>query len=236
MNEKESFLKSGLIEEYVLGLSNASDKARVELMAERHEEVADLLQKTRQAMEHYCRSSREQASREIKDHLLNAMRSKSQRQQGVIRPLPTYNQKPNLNWVATTAIVLSIFAITFAIVTINKNSRLKRDLLVSQSANDDMMARMNSMMSKHKGIQSKFNLLQDLNTRMTPLNGFSDSNKAMAVIYWNQNKQEALMHIVNLPKSPPGMTYQLWANVEGEMKDMGVISNSVDWISLPFFK
>ena len=238
MNEKEAFIKSGLIEEYVLGLSNARDKAKVEQMAEQYAEVADLLGKTRQAMDQYCRHAREGHTPGIKNRLYNAMHSESRQRDGTVRSLST-NQQHRARWNATTplAIALSILAITIAGVTMGKNAKLKRDLFASKSATDEMMSRMNNLMSKHKEMQQQITFLQDLDTDQIMLNDLSNERtETIAVVYCNLVKQEALMHIINLPKSPFGMTYQLWAKVKGDIRNMGTISTDQEWVSLPFMR
>ena len=59
--------------------------------------------------------------------------------------------------------------------------------------------------------------------RMVQLNGMGDTPGATARIYWDPNSREVHMGPATLPTAPQGMQYQLWAIVDGQPVDAGVM-------------
>ena len=54
------------------------------------------------------------------------------------------------------------------------------------------------------------------------ITGTGLSPDANVVVYYNAEEESALLNVLNLPAPPAGKTYQMWADVEGVMIDMGV--------------
>ena len=230
-------MKSGLIEEYVLGLSNARDKAQVEMMAENDKEIAQLISDTKNAMESYCRSMRKKTLPTVTARILQRFSSEISGKGKVKKMHPRSKRRVVWDWAGPLAATIAFLALIGVGYLINQNRNLETALAESKSAGDDMMNKMNGLMTNHKKMQSQFAFLQDLNTTHVTLSDINKGTNSMAVIYWNEIRKEAAMRVVNLPEPPRGMTYQLWADVKGEMKDMGIISNNhTSWISLPFIQ
>ena len=52
--------------------------------------------------------------------------------------------------------------------------------------------------------------------------------------FWNENKENAYLKLENLPAPPAGKTYQMWADIDNQMVDMGVVEFDVrKMISIP---
>ena len=68
---------------------------------------------------------------------------------------------------------------------------------------------------------SQNSFLKDPNTTHIHLRG---ADNTLAIAYWNENKDKAYLKLENLPAPPSGKTYQMWADIDNEMVDMGVIN------------
>jgi len=58
------------------------------------------------------------------------------------------------------------------------------------------------------------------------LDGKSFSKNSQVVIYWNEQLEKSMLRVVELPSITSDQTYQLWADVEGEMRSLGTFDAS----------
>ena len=117
----------------------------------------------------------------------------------------------------------------------NENHNLEKELVQLTIDKMNLAHEMSTFRHNVHVTQNKVTFLQDLKTVHVHLLGTGMAPKAMAVVYWNEHRQEAVLKVVELPEPPQDMTYQLWADVDGEMKDMGVLTqHHGSWIVVPF--
>ena len=73
-------------------------------------------------------------------------------------------------------------------------------------------------------VRQQFDLVRNVKTSHVHLRGSNLAPKALLVVYWNEEEQQAYLNTVALPDIPADKSLQLWADVDGEMINMGVIS------------
>ncbi|MFK7773533.1 MAG: anti-sigma factor, partial [Saprospiraceae bacterium] len=78
---------------------------------------------------------------------------------------------------------------------------------------------------------SQNSFLKDPNTTHIHLRG---EDNTLAIAYWNENENNAYLKLENLPPPPVGKTYQIWADIDNKMVDMGIINyDDKKMISIP---
>lgn len=70
-----------------------------------------------------------------------------------------------------------------------------------------------------------FALVNAPDTRPAVLNGTDYAPSSSVIVYWNPNKKVCLLHVMDLPDIPADKTYQLWADIDGEMKSLGTFDH-----------
>jgi len=74
-------------------------------------------------------------------------------------------------------------------------------------------------------------VLKDANTRHVNLHGLNFAPHTHGIVYWNKDHGKAYLSICNLPKTPEGHHYQVWANINGKHQKVGVLDvNSGDML------
>ena len=74
-----------------------------------------------------------------------------------------------------------------------------------------------------ENVMQRYSVLKDVTTRQVHLKGSQNAPQALAVVYWNPDHSTGYLNIVDLPKCPAGHAYQMWADVNGEHMDMGML-------------
>ena len=230
MRDRDAFMKSGLIESYVLGLCSPEERQTVEEFIDSDAEIAKIVKENTHAMEQYCREVRRKTPSHVREKILHAIDAEQVTQ----RPKHSKMQ-PLWSRLGPVAAAVALFALIAAGLLGRKNSQLTAQL---NSKNQDLIAveeNLEELQMSHSLVINQMTFLQDVNTSHITLQRSQTDEQPIAVIYWNANKQEAVMRAINFPDPPAGMTYQMWADVEGEMKNMGVIKDAkASWISLPY--
>lgn len=214
--DKEKLLSSGLLEQYVLGLTDEEESELVESMAERHEEVRLELSLLRQAMERYA----------VQHAIPGIIPTEGKKtDQGTAKSAPSKNTSSGLFrlsgktlWPVATAFAL-IWAAYSALTTDIKDQQL-RDLKNQYALLEkDCEARQHS----HQHLADLSSFILHRHTYKVVLRGISLSDGCFAIAYWNPAAQKGYVDTGSLPPPPKGKAYQLWADVDGHMVNAGLL-------------
>ncbi|MFZ2899315.1 MAG: anti-sigma factor [Saprospiraceae bacterium] len=212
--DKEQLLASGLLEQYVLGLTDEHETLLVEEMAAKHEEIRLELSLLQQAMERYAAQHTFPAD-------LPMDKNTSGQKEKTVAPKPQtglFKFNGKTLWPLATAFAL-IWATYGALVTDIKDQQL-RDLkdkfaLLEKECENHRHA--------HQHLADLSSFIQHRHTYKVILKGCSISEGAFAIAYWNPAAQKGYIDTAFLPPPPKGKCYQLWADVDGHMVNAGLV-------------
>ncbi|MEZ4986215.1 MAG: anti-sigma factor [Saprospiraceae bacterium] len=215
---KEQFLQSGLLEQYVLGLTSPEEDQLVQHFLDTYPEVRDMEAQYRRQMDDYAV---EQLSIDGGQHRMA--------QVAQVQDMPAIYR-----WMPLLAAILA-----FAVVSLHRsNDSLKYKLQQKEAeyAALEIFCQQNSDKTQHKYAWAKF--IHDPHTRMYALNCQLNAGDKLAVAYWNADQQHACIDPHNLPVLPKDSAYQVWVDVKGEMKHAGLITHPLhdDMVELVYHK
>lgn len=224
--DKDKFLQTGLLEQYVLGLTDEQESAEVERYAEAFPDLAKEIDEMRRALEQYAMQYVEMPPKELKARVMDSVDKEDGRHlsnnRGRIVPIRKPNSwKRNLfNWSLYAAIaVLGAFTFIFqqGKVGAEKNySQLSTQFEAFKAECEEYQR------DKNK-IERNYAFFQHPGTLPVKLEGSALAPEAQAIAYLNHGQKVACINLAKLPPPPEGKTYQLWADVEGHMINMGVV-------------
>jgi len=126
-----------------------------------------------------------------------------------IQPAPA----KKINWAryaAAASVILLAGSIYYNISLYNKNIAL-------QNTYDTTLAKLNTV-EKDIGV-----LQQNPHVKMASMKGMPASPQSYATVYWDTTSQDVYLMINNMPKPASDKQYQLWAFLNNEPIDMGLI-------------
>lgn len=195
--DKKSFLASGLLKKYVLGLATP----------EECEEVISHLKKYP----------------ELKSHLttLESGISDYAAKQG-IPELPASRPARATAGIGVLIIGLFFLASTVAAGVFYNQGKVARknyaNAIASLEACRQQLVEEQSVRESLKNFQAFFN-----DTASLPLTLVGKTDETRILIYWNEMKGEARLKLLRLPNPPEKMQYQAWADIAGEMVSIGLV-------------
>ncbi|MCB0623786.1 MAG: anti-sigma factor [Saprospiraceae bacterium] len=206
---KEEFLTSGLIEQYVLGLTSPEEDRIVERFAEEYPEIEAELRLLQKAMERYAEQHtppRDLPPEQVADDRPAAADRSLARGE---RPLLL----PALGIVSLLLLgSASFWQYRLRLHSERQNLQIRSECARYREQCDDQLRQL-------QAVAAHMEFLQTPGTQYVALQGSGVS----AVALWNEERQKGLIFLGTLPKPPSGHTYQIWADVDGEMIDAGLI-------------
>jgi len=217
--DKEKFLQSGLMELYVLGLASPEEQEIVMDFALAYPDIQETLSLSVEALEEYAKahsmvppkSLRNKIRKDLDDagdDKIQAMNTEKREDKKVGFLLP----------------LLSVGMVIFGILaglTYKKNQEGAKQYEDLQKEYAIFKENCEENQELQKTMSLEYNFLKDKNTTAVNLIGTELSPDAKAVVFWNINKKASYLKVINLPDPPKDNQYQLWADIDGEMVDLG---------------
>lgn len=212
---KEDIISSGLLEAYVMGETTPMENAQVEQWRVQYSEVNDEIISIEKNLEAYAFANAIAPSSNVKAKIAAAIK------------MPMSSIAPNNGtakivsitpWknIAAASVALLVGSAIFNVVYFSKY----KDASAKYEEGEKTIASLNANLAEETNemnvIRSKYSLPLKLKPDIAP-------KDADAKIYWLTNTGEIYIDPSNLPATPKGMQYQLWAIVDGKAIDAGLI-------------
>ena len=236
--ELKDIISSGLLELYITGLASEEETLQVENWAEQHPEVKKEIEELQNVMERYALAQAIQPDETLKEKILSRIqpdnsvkekifsRIQSSNKQEPFSVIKTSEKNENakiyfipsyFKWAVAASVILLIGSLIFNYTFYNKYQNTSKDL---QSAQQELQKQQQLAEAMNKDMD----VMTDKNAMPVVLSGTEKSPDALAKIFWMKNTGDVYVDPRNLPQTPAGMQYQLWAIVDGKPVDAGMIS------------
>ncbi|NUO02126.1 MAG: anti-sigma factor [Saprospiraceae bacterium] len=193
--DKEHFLKSGLLEQYVLGLTTPEETATVEHYIQTFPDIREKVTALKKEIDEYTRQSLPNIPPAV-----------------IHQPIASVRLPAWAIWAGAALIATCVF---FASEWYKADARI----MANEQALQDCQAEHAICVQTAQMLA----FLEHEDTRPVYLNGTPLLPEAKALVYWNHTAKSAYFNPIRLPEAPAGHQYQIWADVEGIMINMGLI-------------
>ena len=212
MKEKiRIFLDTDLLEKYLLGTTTPEESMQVERYIAMYPEVRKTYDELQENLETYAKMYALNAPEGLKAKILNRIKAQNTGR----RKFQRY------------AVAASIAALLFAGSSYffwNQNQNLQDENVI---VNNRIRTLEEDMKEQLEDVRNQFIVLNNPQTKKYAVNGNKKAKELKAVAYINPVKKLSYINVRNLPNLPDNQCYQMWAEVNGEMVNLGVIK-SVD--------
>jgi len=225
MKSKKEIVASGLLERYVFGETNTEEDVWVQQALETYPELQKHL---RQLEEDLLRLSEENAvapPKEIKAAILKK----------IAVPKSTAAKRSNNNWMLVAAgIVIALGFFTYNLY--NKSKAYNQQLEVVSNDYKDLKEQLDSLKMNLAEKNKIFTFLNAPETGKYVMKGNSLSPNTVAIGYVNTELEKVYFDAKYLPQLSAEKDYQLWADVNGEMINMGVVKPTENLLAMNFIE
>ncbi|MEL6562098.1 MAG: anti-sigma factor [Bacteroidota bacterium] len=229
--KKNEVIEQGLIEQYVLGELSDPQRGELESLLNQDHDLSEYLEQVEQGLEKLAMENAIAPPAIVKTNLLSEV-SKSISEEEKIIQLPQNGK--SFNWPAAIAASISVILMVSTFLFYNNWKESQIEVLSLQ--NDLNRAQLNLLQANVNAqkIDKWYQAVNDPNANKLLLKGNQLSPQSVAVTYINHDEQSVFVNAKGLPKLADDQTYQMWADVEGVMVNMGVIPSGTDMIALKY--
>ncbi len=217
MKEYKNLIEDGMLERYVLGELSKSDMEVVDRAIATSPEIKARYNQIEADLEHVARENAIQPPDHVKQGIFRQLE-----QDPDIKVVPIRKKKRSgtFTLVAATLAVLfllSSFWLYQKLTGIEENRRLVKD------QNAVLLDENKDLITSYDEINKWYGAVNNADTEKLIMRGNNLAPNARAVTYINHQNKTVILNAEGLPALPEDQDYQLWADVEGVMIDMGVI-------------
>lgn len=210
MKEKiQEILDSDLLENYLTGACDSLEQARVERYLTLYPEVRQAYEHLQENLEIYIKQFAVSPPSGLKERIENSIRKNNRKQR---RYLP---------YIAAASFAALFFAGASFFFWKQNNSLQSENALVQQK----IRILEANMKEQLEDVRNQFILLNNPETQSFMINGSGKASELKAVAYVNPVKKLSYINVRNLPDLPEDQDYQMWAEVNGELVNLGVLRN-----------
>lgn len=218
----KSYIESGKLEAYAMNFCSEEEAAEVEMMCANYPELQSELDAIRKAMETYTNLETKTPSPKVKANLLETLDFKEQPK--AAKPAPDmvvlYSRVRRF---AVAAIALFVLSFAFNLILFNRWRDTNNQLVALNAEKTRLTDAYSSTQVKMSNMHTEMDVMSDPNTVKVMMKGMEQSPKSLALVYWNKSTKKVMLKIETLPMPDAGKQYQLWAIVDGQPKDAGMI-------------
>ncbi len=227
MMEKTYILDNGLLELYVLGELNADEQAQLETAIAQHPELKLQLDTIEANFEKMALENAIDAPKEIKSNVLNTISKSSTK---TVSIAPQKSLRPYLNIAASVAALLFIGSIYM----FSQLNNTKKQLQLVEQENKKLNSNIENLNNYLMETNKWYVAINDPDVQKYVLTGNALMPEATVISYVNNEKKSVVINTKYLPKLDDEHDYQMWADVEGEMINMGVIDKDKDMLAMNY--
>lgn len=215
-----TFLNSGLLEKYLLGDTTSVETETVESFISKYPEVQHAYTTLQYNLEIVAKNNAVEAPRNILDSILEELDDKP-----VIQLNTSKKYKTWYKFSVAASIIAFLFAGT-SYLFYHQNQRLNEENQVVVDEIFDLRSDIAANNKKLDNIMHQFKELNDPNTYKYIMQGNNRARNLKTVAYINPKEKTSMIDVVSLPKLPEEQCYQIWAELQGKMVSLGILTEA----------
>ncbi|MGY0391772.1 anti-sigma factor domain-containing protein [Bizionia sp. KMM 8389] len=227
MNDKiTTFLNSDLLEKYLLGQTTVEETEKVENYISEYPEVANAYNDLQTKLELVAQTQSITAPEFVLNNILDTIETEESEVETPV--IPITNTKSRKKWVQLS-IAASLAAILFAgssYIFYTQNQLLK---IENQKIADEIYDRLDDLDEKNRRLDEIMRQINQLNNPETEkyiINGNNRAKNLKTVAYINPKEKTSMIDVVSLPQLPEEQCYQIWAELEDKMINLGILNET----------
>ncbi len=228
MKDIYSFLESGLLEKYLIGTTTVSETEQVETYISEYPEVKSQYDLLQDNLEIISKLNAVEAPKDSLHKIFEALDDK---------PVVTLHTKERrvsvwYSIAASAAAVLFAISATFFYV---KNQQLLNENQVVVDEIFDLRSDIDNTNNKLESVMKQFMRLNNPETEKYIIRGNKRAKNLKTVAYINPKEKTSMIEIVSLPQLPEEQCYQMWAQMQDKMVNLGILDAADrDLRSIPY--
>lgn len=214
-------MDSGLLDKYILGTTTPKENLEVENHLREFPEVNAEYERLQDNLEILARAN----ALEAPEYILKAVLKEISEDRPVIQihSAPTHKRTP---WFSIAASIAAFIFAGTAFLLYEQNVSLIHENQVVVEEIFDLRSDIEDNNLRLDKVMHEFMKLNNPETEKYVLRGNSRAKDLKTVAYINAVDKTSMIDVVSLPKLPENQTYQIWAELQDRMVNLGILDES----------
>ena len=234
MENINTYIETGILEQYVLGELSPEEMIIVEEKATQHSEVKNELAAIELALEKFAIANAVQPPAYIADKTFSGLKLDQQSDEMKIHPeknikhniLPLNSKSTNvstLKFALAACIALLLVSVAALYITYSKLNDAHDQIASLNVDNQKFAANVSKLEYQNSGLTESVEFTRNKEWTTVQLAGVKNTPEAKMDVYWNKAKQDVVINYtaMNLPDTDGAHQFQLWALVDGKPISLG---------------
>jgi anti-sigma-K factor RskA len=214
----QEYISSGIVESYVLGMASAEEQAEFESMCRKYTEVLQARISFEEVIERQAMQNAVAPPPALKQQIMEA----ALHTEAKIISMDTGKAIVKTNWLRYAAAACAILLAGSLFWNISQYNRTNK----LQASYDEVSKDYDSTVSRLTEIEDEVAMLRlNPNLKMAAMKGTQVSPASFTTVYLDTTTKDVYLIVNNLPKPASDKQYQLWALLNGNPIDLGMIDN-----------
>ena len=230
-----ALIESGHLELYVLGDLPAEEMESITRLAATHPEIREEIVAIEASLISYAEAhAPNDPAGGLLSRTLKAIDAEFEddREAALQQPQPDSQTRildfrPRWAWAVAASILVVSGAANLWLLSNWQTS--EQNLLALRQEQEVLAAQFQQASQMVEQSQSQLAILQLPGTRQLELSGLPASPQSRVTLFWNPGSQAVLVASAGLEALPEGLQYQLWAIIDGQPVDAGLLSGLDSW-------
>ncbi len=230
--DRQRIIEEGLLTPYLLGTLDKVQEAQVAQVLEQDEELQEIYSTLEADFERLAMENAVSPPETVLSGLKNELGT------GSTSPVIDLNaEKRTFTQLRSRLLVAASLAALFALSAFWFYSQWQDatdNLNTLQNQTTDLQLRINSLEENLQLTTRRYQTLTNPEVIPVVLEGNKIMPNSRAVAYLNHTSKEVVVNPKGLPPLEADKTYQMWADVDGVMINMGLVPTDEEWVELAY--
>ena len=216
--EVQEFLKSDMLQRYVIGDLSSRESMTVEQYIDSYDEVAEAYEKLQDNLEVLANFEAVNPPSEVLARIKNELDDS--------KVVSLKRRSSRMTWISVAASVSAlIFAVT-SVLLYQQNRQLSSENNVVVEDIFDLRKDIENNNNKLNQLAEELSKLNDPDSKKYVLTGNERAKNLKTVAYINPVEKTSMIDVITLPQLPEEQYYQMWAEFQDKMVNIGVLDAS----------
>lgn len=210
------FLESGLLEKYLIGDTSKGEAYKVEQYIAKYPEVQEEYELLQDQLE-LAAKAQAQISPDLLDRIMIELDE---------TPVVQLRRHSFPNWLSIAATVAAVLFAVTSYVFYNQNQVLSNENDTIAEEIFDLRSDIDNNNVMLEGVMRQLMKLNNPETQKYVLRGNERAKDLKTVAYINPVDKSSLIDVVSLPKISEEQCYQMWAQIQDRMVNLGILDEA----------
>jgi anti-sigma-K factor RskA len=216
VNVKE-YIRSGIVESYVLGMATEAERIEFEQQCANYPEIVEARDSFERALEVELMQSATQPPLALREkillHIAPPVADAYINEEKFEAPV----RRMNVWRLLAAACFIALLGVGYWAYTTNEKYN---DALAKQATTEQQLQQKNTELA---AINEDMDMLHQPGVKMAALKGTPMAPQALTTVYWDSTSKDVYLLVNNLPQAATDKQYQLWALLNGKPIDLGML-------------